>query len=178
MRRWVAVILTCIFIALPMPAYAMQIFVKTIEGRTFVLDVEPTDSIEGLKAKIYNFQGIPINEQFMYFGDILLEDGNSLVDYNIQKMSFIFLRQDPAIAAAEAARVAAAKAVAEADAAKKAKEQRELTELLSVIPSIAGLALNIGDLTNSLLTTKCAKGKTVKNVKKGAKCPKGYVKKK
>jgi hypothetical protein len=50
--------------------------------------------------------------------------------------------------------------------------------LLSVIPSIAGLALNIGDLTNSLLTTKCVKGKTIKNVKKGAKCPKGYVKKK
>ena len=76
-------------------------------------------------------------------------------------------------AAAEAARLAAA-----AEAAKKAKEQKELTELLSVIPSIAGLALNFGDLTNSLLTTKCVKGKTIKYVKKGAKCPKGYVKKK
>ena len=71
-----------------------------------------------------------------------------------------------------------AEIAAEADAAKKAKEQKELTELLSVIPSIAGLALNLGDLTNSLLTTKCVKGKTVKNVKKGAKCPQGYVKKK
>jgi uncharacterized delta-60 repeat protein len=79
-----------------------------------------------------------------------------------------------AAAAAEAARVAAANA----EAAQKAKEQKELTELLSVIPSIAGLALNLGDLTNSLLTTKCVKGKTVKNVKKGAKCPKGFVKKK
>jgi hypothetical protein len=75
--------------------------------------------------------------------------------------------------AAEAARVAAV-----ADAAKKAKEQKELTELLSVIPSIAGLALNIGDLTNSVLTTKCVKGKTIKYVKKGVKCPKGFVKKK
>jgi hypothetical protein len=74
---------------------------------------------------------------------------------------------------AEAARLAA-----EAEAAKKAKDQRELTELLSVIPSIAGLALNLGDLTNSLLSTKCIKGKTIKYVKKGAKCPKGYVKKK
>ena len=71
-----------------------------------------------------------------------------------------------------------AEIAAEADAAKKAKEQKELTELLSVIPSIAGLALNLGDLTNSLLTTKCVKGKTVKNVKKGAKCPQGYVKNK
>jgi hypothetical protein len=178
----------------------MQIFVKTIEGRFIVLDVEPTDSIEGFKAKIYNFEGIPINEQFMYFGDILLEDGNSLADYNIQKNAFIFLRQDPAIAAAEAARVAAAaeaarvaaaaeaarvaaaaeaaRVAAAAEAVKKAKEQRELTELLSVIPSIAGLSLNLGDLANSLLTTTCVKGKTVKNVKKGAKCPKGYVKKK
>ena len=80
--------------------------------------------------------------------------------------------------AAEAARYAAEAARYAAEAAKKAKEQKELTELLSVIPSIAGLALNIGDLTNSLLTTKCVKGKTIKNVKKGAKCPKGYVKKK
>ena len=79
--------------------------------------------------------------------------------------------------ASEAA-VVAAQLAAAADAAKKAKEQRELTELLSVIPSIAGLSLNLGDLANSLLTTTCVKGKTVKNVKKGAKCPKGYVKKK
>ena len=89
---------------------------------------------------------------------------------------------DASEAAAEAARVAAAAEVARvaaaAEAAKKAKEQKELTELLSVIPSIAGLALNIGDLTNSVLTTKCVKGKTIKYVKKGAKCPKGFAKKK
>jgi hypothetical protein len=72
----------------------------------------------------------------------------------------------------------AAQAAAQAEAVRKAKEQKELTELLSVIPSIAGLAFNIGDLTNSVLTTKCVKGKTIKYVKKGAKCPKGYVKKK
>jgi len=77
-------------------------------------------------------------------------------------------------AAAEAARITAATI----EAAKKAKEQKELTELLSVIPSIAGLALNLGDLTNSLLSTKCTKGKTIKYVKKGAKCPKGFVKRK
>ena len=91
------------------------------------------------------------------------------------------------LAAVEAARVAevarlaaieSARVAAEAEAAKKAKEQKELTELLSVIPSIAGLALNLGDLTNSLLATTCVKGKTVKSVKKGAKCPKGFVKKK
>jgi hypothetical protein len=80
--------------------------------------------------------------------------------------------------ASEAAAVEAARLATAEEDARRAKEQKELTELLSVIPSIAGLALNLGDLTNSLLTTKCVKGKTVKYVKKGAKCPKGYVKKK
>lgn len=89
-------------------------------------------------------------------------------------VSTIEIDRSPADIAAEAARVAAAAA----EAAKKAKEQKELTELLSVIPSIAGLALNLGDLTNSVLTTKCVKGKTVKYVKKGAKCPKGFAKRK
>ena len=79
---------------------------------------------------------------------------------------------------AEEARKAEAARKAAAAAAEAARKQRELTELLSVIPSIAGLALSIGDLTNSLLLTKCVKGKTVKNVKKGAKCPKGYKKNK
>jgi hypothetical protein len=85
---------------------------------------------------------------------------------------------DSSLDASEAAAEAAQVAAAAAEAAKKAKEQKELTELLSVIPSIAGLALNLGDLTNSVLTTKCVKGKAVKNVKKGAKCPKGFKKKK
>jgi uncharacterized delta-60 repeat protein len=84
----------------------------------------------------------------------------------------------------EAARIAAAAQAA--DAAKRAKEQQELSELLSVIPSIAGLALNLGDLTNSLIAPqkktstkqKCVKGKTTKYVKKGSSCPKGYSKKK
>jgi len=102
-------------------------------------------------------------------------------------VSTIEIDRSPAEIAAEAARVAAeaARVAAEAarvatvvDAAKKAKEQKELTELLSVIPSIAGLALNIGELTNSVLSTKCVKGKTIKYVKKGAKCPKGFAKKK
>jgi len=79
---------------------------------------------------------------------------------------------DAARTAADAARAASAAS----EAAKKAKEQKELTELLAVIPSIAGLSLNLGDLTNSLLKQKCTKGKTIKYVKKGAKCPKGFRK--
>jgi hypothetical protein len=82
------------------------------------------------------------------------------------------VQADTSSATADAARAASAAS----EAAKKAKEQKELTELLAVIPSIAGLALNLGDLTNSLLKQKCTKGKTIKYVKKGAKCPKGYRK--
>lgn len=80
-------------------------------------------------------------------------------------------------AAADATRLAAiAAANSAADAAKK---QKELTEILSMIPSIAGLALNVGDLANTILTKqKCVKGKTIKYVKKGSRCPVGYVKKK
>ena len=82
-------------------------------------------------------------------------------------------------AAAEAARIAALNAASAADSAKRALDQKQMSELLSVIPSIAGLALNIGTLTDSLLVKqKCVKGKTTKLVKKGAKCPKGYVKRK
>ena len=81
---------------------------------------------------------------------------------------------DPAALAAEAARIAAANA----EAARKAKEQKELTEILALIPKIGELTLSLGETTKSLYSTKCVKGKTTKFVKKGSKCPKGYVKKK
>jgi hypothetical protein len=78
-------------------------------------------------------------------------------------------------AAGEAARLAAAKAAEEA--ARRAKEQKELTEILALIPSIGELTLSIGEITKSLYSTKCVKGKKTKYVKYGAKCPKGYKKK-
>jgi len=88
-------------------------------------------------------------------------------------------------AAAETARRAAAAARNSADAAAAAYKQRELTEILSVIPSIAGLALNLAVLTNYLLVPqksssakqKCVMGSSTKYVKKGTKCPTGYKKK-
>jgi len=65
-----------------------------------------------------------------------------------------------------------------AEAARKAKEQKELMEILALIPSIGELTLSLGETTQSLYSVKCVKGKTTKYVKYGAKCPKGYVKKK
>jgi hypothetical protein len=66
-------------------------------------------------------------------------------------------------------------AAAQAEAAKK---QKELLELLSIIPSLGSIALNLGETTKALTLQKCVKKKQVRFVKKGAKCPKGFVKKK
>jgi hypothetical protein len=88
-------------------------------------------------------------------------------------------------AIAEAARVAAiaeAARVAEifkqsAAQAAAAKQQRELTEILSIIPSLGALALTLSEMTKTLTLQKCVKKKQVRFVKKGAKCPKGFVRK-
>lgn len=62
-----------------------------------------------------------------------------------------------------------------AAAAKRAAEQKELIEILALIPKIAELTLSLGETTQSLYKQKCVKGKHIKYVKNGAKCPKGYV---
>ena len=71
-----------------------------------------------------------------------------------------------------------AQAVPNAEAARKAREHKELTEILALIPKIGELTLSLGETTKSLYSTKCVKGKSTKFVKKGAKCPKGFVKRK
>jgi len=85
---------------------------------------------------------------------------------------------DSSLDASEAATEVARVAAVQAEAARKARENKELTEILALIPKIGELTLSLGETTKSLYSTKCVKGKSTKFVKNGAKCPKGFVKRK
>ena len=73
----------------------MQIFINNLEGHSFILEAEATDTIENVKYMIQDMEGIPIIQQSLIFGSEPLEDERTLASYNIQMFGPSYLLKIP-----------------------------------------------------------------------------------